>query len=32
MKPSIDQRTIIIAFAVLEGIALTAIICLALWK
>ena len=32
MKPSLDQRTVVIALAVLEGIALTAVICLALWK
>ena len=32
MKPATDLRTIIIAFAILEGIALTAFVCLALWK
>jgi hypothetical protein len=32
MKPATDLRTAIIVLAVLEGIALTAFVCLVLWK
>jgi hypothetical protein len=32
MRPPVDLRIVIIAFAIVEGIALTAVICLLLWK